>query len=80
MSTKNSNYLIITTRKNEGTKASRDTLGENRLPTAKKIARFILRHCGPDSVVIVNKHGKVGFYEVAGHPEKSELRLAKEMV
>jgi hypothetical protein len=79
MSTKSSNYLIITTRKNEGSKAIRDTLGEKRLPTAKRIARFILRHCNPDSVVIVNMHGKVGMYEVAGHPEKSELRLAREM-
>lgn len=73
-------YLIITTRKNEGTKASRATLKEKRLPSAKHLAKFILKYCDPDSIVVVNEAGKVALYEVKGQPEKSELRLAKEMI
>jgi len=76
---KSSKYLIITTRKIDG-KGSRHTLGENELRTAKRVARFIVKYCKPDSIVIVNAKGKVGFYDVAGHPEKSERRMAKEMI
>jgi|WetSurSiteA1Bulk_404760.scaffolds.fasta_scaffold09720_3 hypothetical protein len=76
---KSSNYLIITTRKIDG-KACRHTLGENTLRTAKRVARFIVKNFQPDSIVVVNEKGKVGMYEVAGHPEKSERRMAKEMI
>jgi hypothetical protein len=75
---KTSKYLIITTRKIDG-KGSRNTLGENNLRVAKRIARFIVKYFKPDSVVIVNERGKVGLYMVEGKPEKTELRGAREM-
>ena len=42
--------------------------------TAKRHGSFIFKYGTARSVCVVNMAGKVGYYRVAGHPEKSEQK------
>lgn len=75
-----SKYYLITTRENPNSKQDTARLYGNNLRQMKRLARFIVKYCSPKSVVVVNMKGKVGFYKVNGVPEKTENRLAREMI
>jgi hypothetical protein len=73
---KKSKYMLIT----RSTAGDTARLYGNVLRSMKRTARFIFGYCTPKSVCLVNMTGKVGLYLVDGQPEKTESRLAKEMI
>ena len=73
---KKSKYILIT----KSSDGETGKLYGNTLRNMKRLAKFIFDWCTPKSVCIVNMSGKVGFYKVSGAPEKTENRMAKEMI